>query len=146
LGYAIKDKVTGQVADGQVNRFLNPEQSERFGRDPEMVLHFAHFLGNEYRRATGHEASVHVLALASLNGRKPVLMVDPNVDLMADVRGFQRREWLMPQTEPLRQPYWDVPPEQWRQFVEIPELKFMPQAASAGADPDQHQELTATSN
>jgi vitamin K-dependent gamma-carboxylase len=125
LGYAITDRETGQVVDGQVNRFLSAETSEKFGRDPEMILHLAHFLGDQYRISSGHRASVHVLALASLNGRKPELLIDPNVDLTTQSRGFYQRQWVLPQREPLRKPAWNLPPEQWRQYVDIPELRFL---------------------
>ena len=132
LGYAIKDKVTGQVVDGNVNQFINREQSDRFGRDPEMILHFAHFLGAEYRQTTGHDAEVYALVLASLNGRKPELFIDPNVNLLEHARGFQARPWIMPQVEALRREPWSVPVERWREVVEIPQLKFL--AASKRAD------------
>ena len=125
LGYAVKDRVTKKVTDGNVRRFLNQEQSEKFGKDPELVLHFAHFLAEQHTRDTGNEASVYVLVLASLNGRKPQLMIDPNVDLAAEPRGFYRREWIVELTEPLRIPAWNVPIDQWRANVEIPPLQFL---------------------
>jgi hypothetical protein len=125
LGFAIKDKVTQAVVDGNVNRFLSPDQSEKFGRDPEMILHFAHFLGEEYKRTTGHDAEVYALAITSLNGRKPELFIDPNVDLMKEPRGFYQRSWVMPQQEPLQKPFWDVPIDQWRKHVRLPELRFL---------------------
>lgn len=125
LGYAVKDRVTGTVVDGNINRFIGSDQAEKFGRDPEMILHLAQFIGHEYRRSTGHDAAVHALVLASLNGRKPELLIDPNVDLMTEPRGFYSRPWIMPQTEPLRRPAWNLPPEQWRQHVELPDLTFL---------------------
>jgi hypothetical protein len=125
LGYAVKDQVTGRVSDGQAPRFLNTDQLEKFGRDPEMVLHFAHFLGERYQAETGNPASVYVLALASLNGRKPELLIDPNVDLMQEPRGFHSRPWVLPQTEPLRDKPWDAPISEWRNAVTLPELKFL---------------------
>lgn len=125
LGYAIKDRETGEVVDGGVQRFINREQQDRFGRDPEMILHLAHFLGNKYQEVTGHSCSVYALALASLNGRKPELLVDPNVDLLGEPRGFYKREWVLETKEPLQRPAWDVPIDQWRAHVDIPELKFM---------------------
>ncbi|MCC6508901.1 MAG: HTTM domain-containing protein, partial [Pirellulaceae bacterium] len=128
LGFVIKDKVNGRVLDGKINRFLGPDQSEKFGRDPEMILQFAHFLGAEYQATTGRPAAVHVLALASLNGRKPELLVDPNVDLTKEPRGWYARSWVMPQREPLRREPWDLPIEQWRNHVEMPELKFLANA------------------
>ena len=133
LGYAIRDAQTGQVADGTIQRFINPEQSEKFGRDPEMILHFAQFIGHKYQESTGHRCEVYALALASLNGRKPELLIDPNVDLMGEPRGLYQRSWVLPQTEPLRRPAWDVPAEKWREHVELPELKFL--AKGAGSEP-----------
>ncbi len=125
LGYAVKDTVTGQVVDGNVNRFISSEQSDKFGRDPEMILQFAHFLGAEHQQTTGNAAEVHALVLVSLNGRKPELMIDPNVDLMQEPRGFYQRDWVLPQTEPLRRPAWNLPVAEWRQHVELPELQFL---------------------
>jgi len=133
MGFAIQDRVTGKVVDGMVDRFVCKEQSDKFGRDPEMILHFAHFLADKYKKTTGKPASVYVLALASLNGRKPELLIDPNVDLAEQPRGFYRRSWVMPQNEPLRQPAWDVPVEKWREHVEIPELHFMKKDSSQTA-------------
>jgi len=40
LGYAIKDRVTQKVTDGNARRFLNQEQAEKFGKDPELVFSF----------------------------------------------------------------------------------------------------------
>jgi hypothetical protein len=125
LGFAVDDLTTGQIVDGQINRFISKEQEERFGRDPEMILHFAHFLGREYKRVTGHDSRVYALALASLNGRAPELMIDPNRNLLEVPRGFGERDWVMPQREPLRYPYFQEPPARWRDFVEIPELQFL---------------------
>ncbi len=127
LGYAIKDRVTGKVVDGQVDRYLCAAQRDRFARDPEMILHLAHFLGTRYEQETGNAASVYVLALASLNGRKPELFLDPNVDLMREPRGWHSRSWVMPQKEPLREVPWTEPISEWRSTVELPELDFLRQ-------------------
>lgn len=129
LGYAVKDKVTGRVVDGNINRFLSKEQSDKFGRDPEMILQFAHFIGDQYRAEFGHDCHVHALVLTSLNGRKPELMIDPNVDLLEVPRGFYARSWVLPQREPLRHPAWDQPLETWRQHVELPKLEFLANAS-----------------
>jgi hypothetical protein len=103
-------------------------------------------LGNSYRDATGHDASVHVLALASLNGRKPELLVDPNVDLFAEPRGFYARSWIPPSTEPLRRPAWQVPVSEWREHVDIPELRFLTKSTSVkGAKPQTSAAVPATS-
>jgi len=125
LGYGITDKVTGETIDGQINRYLCEEQSHKFGRNPDMILHLAHFLGDLYRQASGHDAEVHVLVYASLNGRKPELFIDPNVDLMTIPRGSPQKGWVMPLKEPLPSKPWTVPVDQWRQHLDVPDLRFL---------------------
>lgn len=125
LGFAIKDKVTNAVVDGNLSRYIHPEQHDKLGRDPEMILQFSHFLRDEYLRETGHDASVYALVMVSLNGRKPQLMIDPNVDLASEPLGFHSRTWILEQNEPLRWPPWDIPPDRWREFVPVPELQFL---------------------
>jgi hypothetical protein len=125
LGFAIQDRKTGKVVDGRVQDFLSKEQSDKFGRDPEMILHYGHFIAQQYQASTGNPASVYVLAIASLNGRKPELFIDPNRDLTTIARYSSDRSWVMPQKEPLRYPAWDLPVEQWREHIEIPDLRFL---------------------
>ena len=125
LGFAIKDKTTNAVSDGNLNRYINPEQHDKLGRDPEMILQFAHFLRAQYLRDTGHDAAVYALVMVSLNGRKPQLMIDPNVDLGGEPLGFHYRPWILAQNEPLRWPPWDIPPDRWREFVPVPGLRFL---------------------
>ncbi|MDC0717297.1 HTTM domain-containing protein [Nannocystis bainbridge] len=56
------------------------QRQEMSGR-PEMILQYARFLADDLR-ARGHAAiEVRVVALVSLNGRRPQLMIDPSVDL-----------------------------------------------------------------
>ena len=125
LGFAIKDKITNAVIDGNLNRYINSEQHDKLGRDPEMILQFAHFLRAQYLKDTGHDSAVYALVMVSLNGRKPQLMIDPNVDLAAEPLGFHSRTWILEQNEPLRWPPWDMAPDRWREFVPVPELRFL---------------------
>ncbi|GIX00873.1 MAG: type I deoxyribonuclease HsdR [Pirellulaceae bacterium] len=133
IGYAIEDKVNGRVIDAPLMKYLSPMQAERFARDPELIRQLAHFLGKEYERNSGHAAAVYALVLTSLNGRKPELFVDPNVDLSRQQAGVDTRTWVLSQREPLRWPPWDVPQSQWRWYVEIPELHYLPSARLAAA-------------
>jgi vitamin K-dependent gamma-carboxylase len=125
LRYYVVDKATGRCGVPDIYQFVREDQSQTFSRDPEMILHFAHFLAERYQEATGREASVHALVLTSLNGRKPQLLIDPNVDLAAEPRGFVRRRWIMPLKEPLRRQAWQVPLSEWERSVELPPLTFL---------------------
>jgi hypothetical protein len=119
------DKTSGQIWMPDIHEFVNIEQSEKFSRDPEMILEFAHFLADRFRTQTGRTPEVHALVLTSLNGRKPQLLIDPEVDLIQEPRGFRSRSWIVPLVEPLRREPWRAPLNQWERQVEIPPLTFL---------------------
>jgi vitamin K-dependent gamma-carboxylase len=145
MGIAIKDHVTNQVLDGNVSRYLTPEQQDKLGRDPEMILQLAHFIRDEYKKETDHDSSVYALVLVSLNGRKPELIIDPNIDLAREPRGLHFRHWILKQTEPLRWPPWNVPPNEWRNHIEMPELHFLKNDSPSRPDLGIHHRGNLTS-
>jgi hypothetical protein len=120
--YYLTDRETGHTWNPDLRPYLNVEQAGRFPRDPELILHLAHFLAKEHRRQTGHEAEVRALVLTSLNGRKPQLFLDPAVNLARQPRGIHHRPWMMPLVEPLRPQPWSVPLVEWERHVELPPL------------------------
>jgi hypothetical protein len=73
--------------------------------------------------------SFHILwpvrHLASLNGRKPQLLIDPAVDLAAQPRFAFHRSWILPLHEPLRVEPWKIPLNEWERYVELPNLPFL---------------------
>lgn len=125
LRYYLTDAETGAIGSVDLRQFVNPEQLSKSSRDPEMILHLAHYLAQEFRQSTGRNVEVRALVLTTLNGRKPELLIDPNVDLAKEPRGFYERRWIMPQREPLRSVAWSVPMQQWERFVEIPPMTFL---------------------
>jgi hypothetical protein len=131
IRYFITDEATGRTQAIDLAGVVNENQLIRFPRDPEMVLHMAHFLAGETRKATKRPVQVHALVFASLNGRKPQLLIDPNVDLASEPRGIHRRDWIMPLTEPRQDPPWMVPPGEWGKYVQAPELKFLSRRKTA---------------
>ena len=132
LRFYVVDKHSGQVGSPDIYQFLTEDQSQKFSRDPEMILHFAHFLADRYRQDTGRNAAVHALVLTSLNGRKPQLLIDPNVDLASEPRGFAQRDWIVPLKEPLRAEPWRLPLREWERVVELPRLTFLPSPPVSG--------------
>ena len=122
IRYDLTDTVTGKKQIVDPRFVLSPLQVITFARDPEMILHLAHFFRDEYRRQFGHEAEVRALVLTSLNGRKPQLQIDPSVDLAKEPRGFHLRPWIAPLTEPLPEVPWNVPMGEWERHVNISQL------------------------
>jgi hypothetical protein len=67
-----------------------------------MILQFAHYVAR-LKRAEGYpHIQVRARIMASLNGRQPQLLVDPNVDLASVRRSVLPALWIISLTEPLR--------------------------------------------
>lgn len=120
--FYVTDPVLGETWHPNYLTVLSPQQLTKLGRDPEMVLDFAHFLAEEYRHDTGRDVEVRALVLTSYNGRKPQLLIDPTVDLAHEPRGFYERGWIRPQNESLPEVSWTRPVEEWEAAVSIPPL------------------------
>ncbi len=120
--YYVTDSETGKTWNPNLRPILNDEQAGKFTKDPEMILHLAHFLADDYRQHMGRPVEVRALALLSLNGRKPQLFLDSDIDLVKQPRGFFYRSWIKPLTEPLRDDPWSLPLSEWEKHVELPRL------------------------
>ena len=126
IGYAVIDPLNNAVANLNHKQFLVDEQAEKFARDPQLIVQFAKFIAAKFEKETGRRPAVHAFVLASLNGRKPQFMIDPNINLAeVELTLFGKWDWLLPLTEELRNPPWTVPVDQWRQHVEMPRIEFL---------------------
>ncbi|WP_158262288.1 MULTISPECIES: HTTM domain-containing protein [Pirellulaceae] len=123
LQYLVTDPATHETYPLDHTQYLNAQQAGRFPRDPRMIQQFGHFIADEYQQLTGRRPIVRAIAIMSLNGRKPQLLVDPQIDLAKTNNHFTNDNWIVPLREPLRSEPWNVPKEQWLQHVDIPLLK-----------------------
>ena len=85
-----------------VPRYLTLYQQEKMSWYPDCILQLAHRLRDEQRAKGFPEAQVFVEAWVSLNGRRHQQLVDPEVDLAAEVRSLAPCAWILPLKEPLR--------------------------------------------
>jgi hypothetical protein len=100
------------VTDPNVDRTLQVKpwqhlsqlQADKMAYRPDMILQFAHYLAMIMPRMGPKPLRVEARIFVSLNGRKPELFVDPNVDLAAEPRSLQHARWLLPMREPLPPP------------------------------------------
>jgi vitamin K-dependent gamma-carboxylase len=81
--------------------FLTRWQVDRMQWRPDMLLQFAHYLARVMPRAGPKPLRVEARVLVALNGRKPRLFIDQNVDLAAEKRSWGRPRWLLQVHEPL---------------------------------------------
>lgn len=108
-----RDKETGRVGVIDIRPFLTGRQAISISRNPDLLVQFAHWLAAELKRAGGGDVEVRATCLASLNGRKPQLFFDPDLDLAAEPRRLGVYPWVLPLSEPLRHDAWDIPVSQW---------------------------------
>ena len=91
-------------ADGQEyvlngEEYLTQHQVKKMGGNPEMILEFAHFLRDEYRRKGYQQVAVYAEALVSLNGRPMQRMIDPKTNLAIEKRSLKHYTWILPLKE-----------------------------------------------
>jgi hypothetical protein len=81
--------------------FLTPLQLVRLYWQPDTVLQCAHFLAKTMPRMGTEALSVEARIFVSINGRRPELFVDPNVNLAAQSRTLLPPRWVLATHEPL---------------------------------------------
>jgi vitamin K-dependent gamma-carboxylase len=77
---------------------LTPRQVTKMSTRPDMLLQFAHHIARDQarRRKIPHSLQVRALVTASLHGRPPGLLIDPNADLAAQRRSLGHASWILP--------------------------------------------------
>jgi hypothetical protein len=117
LRITLVDPETGKSNEPPLQRVLTPKQIDKLAQDPENLREFAQLLKDVVRAEGRLRWEVRVYCLASLNGRKPQLLVDPNIDLGNQPRTLWHKPWIVPLTEPLRAEPWLVPQSEWEEHV-----------------------------
>ncbi len=123
--FLVVDRQTRETLQIDLLQFITPEQLTRMARDPEMIADCARQLRQALLRSQQRDFEVHAIVLCSLNGRKPQLLVDPEVDLSRVTRNSWHRPWVLPLTEPLPAVPWTIPVADWEKYIAIPELSFL---------------------
>ena len=94
--FTATDPTTGRSWQIDSRRYLTSWQRNEMEREPEMILQFAHYLADDLRRQGYERIELRVVAMASLNGRRPQLLIDPTVDLAAQPRNLLPASWIVP--------------------------------------------------
>jgi hypothetical protein len=105
--FLVTDKTNGHVMEVYPQEYLNGRQTAKMSTRPDMIIQFAHYLATQMRLQGYEKVEVRARVMASLNGRKPQLLVDPEVDLAAEKRTLAHAKWILPLHEPL--PKWNAP-------------------------------------
>jgi hypothetical protein len=78
------------------SRYLTWRQEREMAGQPDLILQLAHAIGDDLRASGYRDFSIRALTEVSLNGRAPVPMIDPDVDLLR-VTDLGPRDWVLSQ-------------------------------------------------
>ncbi|MAN58758.1 MAG: HTTM domain-containing protein [Flavobacteriaceae bacterium] len=98
-GYAqfkVVNPATGNYFYVDNSDFLTPFQEKQMSFQPDFILEYAHFLGDQFK-AQGHgPLEIYVESYVALNGRMSQPFVYPTVNLLNQRESFAHKTWIVP--------------------------------------------------
>lgn len=94
--FYVNDVETGREGIVDNSQFLNPHQEKQMAFQPDMILQFAHFLGEHYQKENKMVPEVRVEAWVTLNARPSQLLIDPKINLMNIHDSWKAKSWINP--------------------------------------------------
>ncbi|OON67949.1 HTTM domain-containing protein [Hymenobacter sp. CRA2] len=76
--------------------YLTHNQLRKLTDNPDMLLQFAQLLAQDYRRRGLQPVAVYCDSQVSLNGHPPQPLVSPELNLLAQRRGWGHYAWVLP--------------------------------------------------
>jgi hypothetical protein len=99
--FTLTHPASGQTWTIDPKQHLEPRQLAKMATHPDMILQFSHYLARLKQDEGYQNVEVRARVMASLNGRKPQLLIDPNADLAKERLSLLPARWILPLTEPL---------------------------------------------
>lgn len=100
--FIMKDTKTGEEWTVHPRQHLTQVQAHQMTGQPHVIVQFAHYLAEHFGQKRQAEVEVRARITASLNGRTPQLLVDPEVDLSkVPYPWWGHAEWILPLEVPL---------------------------------------------
>lgn len=94
--FYVKDPATGGRSEIDNRRYLTPMQELMMETQPDMILQYAHFLAETYKKKGVKDPVVTVESYVTLNGSGSRLFIDSTVDLAKEYESFQTKKWILP--------------------------------------------------
>lgn len=95
--YTVHDSETGRSYLRHPSRDLTPQQAKQMAFQPDMLLQYAHHLGEEARAHGWQHPQVFADSWVSLNGRSSQPFIKPDVDLLQIPYDLRARDsWVLP--------------------------------------------------
>ena len=99
--FYVTDPNSGRTGRVDPVHRLPPWQARQLGSRPDMMVQFAKYLAENFQHFGPQQPRVEARVYVSIDGRKPQLLIDPNVDLASEPIPLGRPRWLREIHEPL---------------------------------------------
>jgi hypothetical protein len=107
------DGPTRRVVGVPLDRLMTHRQLHELVTSPGQLVACAPFFAEQALRIGFSDIEIRAVVITSLNGRKPQLQIDPELDLLTLDRSMWPQSGIPPLTQPLRMEAWDVPSGEW---------------------------------
>jgi hypothetical protein len=94
--FYVKDSETGRQTEILNSHYLTQNQEKMMSTQPDLILQFAHFLEEEFKKKGFRDPIVTAEGYVTLNGRGSQLFLDRTVDLTLQEDGFHHKKWILP--------------------------------------------------
>lgn len=92
--FYVQDGNTGREGRVINSNFLNKHQEKQMAMQPDMILQYAHFLGDYYQKQGIQNPKVRAKVYVTLNGAKSRLFFDEQLDLLQIKDDWRKRWWI----------------------------------------------------
>jgi len=82
--------------------FLTPFQEKQMSFQPDMILEYAHYLGDTFKKRGLEDVSVYAESYVTLNGRPSKRFIDPTVDLYKIKIDLKHKKWIIPMKDDIK--------------------------------------------
>jgi len=76
--------------------WLTPLQEKMMSTQPDMILKYAHFLGEQFEKKGWRKPEVYAEVYVALNGERSRLFIDSTVNLAAEPLSWKHYHWILP--------------------------------------------------
>ena len=99
IGYTnfkVVNKTSGSSFYVRNGHFLTDLQIKQMSFQPDMILEYAHYLGDHFKNQGHRNIGIYAESFVSLNGRSNQQFIDPEVDLLLEKKSFKHKHWIKP--------------------------------------------------
>ncbi len=94
--FTVKEKGTGRQYEVNNSEFLTPLQEKMMSTQPDMIVKYAHYLAEIFRKRGVADPVVTGEVYVTLNGERSRLFIDSSVNLASKKLGWHHYDWVLP--------------------------------------------------